>query len=218
MTESGAGCRGAAARRRQRAPFLIGTAVLTFPALLFSVPSAAAPKLSSHLTLGGRANLRSKANIRSELLGRVQADWTFWESWTLAPFLEIRRDVEDSVWSRVEMGAELGLRPFAWLYLGQGFHQAWLVPGRDGPEWESRILFSVPIQRLTVRGEPLSLYALNEYSYNLREGEGIRNEVALGVRAPLPWERFFLRVGWRHVDAIHDGDVDQVESALELFF
>lgn len=150
----------------------------------------------------------------------ISRDW-----WRLVPFAEARRDLDLATWSRVETGVELGMQPFkgfvppfSWFYVGQGLHQAWVSPGRDRPEWEIRTLFDVPVSFLKVRSKPLGLYALNEYTYDLRGGAGIRNEMAAGIKIPLPFPHFLVLLGWRHVDLVHKADVDQFEGSLEFEF
>jgi hypothetical protein len=117
----------------------------------------------------------------------------------------------------VELGGELGMMPFSWFYVGQGIHQAWLHDGNDQPEWEVRTLFTVPLSLFTsLRTKLPELYALNEYTYDLRRGSGIRNEMGVGLRIPLPMPRFSVLFGWRHVDWVHSSDMDQFEGALQV--
>lgn len=202
---------------------------ICFVVLLASCPPAWAKRPTVRLLAGARANFRESRTLSSEAVARAELDlidregWRM--NWRLIPFSEIRRDVDRASWSRVELGAELGVKPFprwsppfSWFYLGQGLHQAWLSPGNDHPEWEIRTVFEVPLEFLKVRSEPVSLYALNEYTYDLEQGSAIRNEIGAGWKVPLPWSGFHALLGWRHIDRIHDTDMDQFDSSLQLKF
>jgi len=118
----------------------------------------------------------------------------------------------------VELGAEFGKQLFSWFYFGHGFHQAWLEPGDDHPEWEIRAVLTLPIKPLQVRSKSVALYLLNEYSVDLSKGEGVRNEMAVGIKIPLSIRQLSLKAGWRHVDLIHRDDVDQFEGLLQVSF
>jgi len=209
-----------------RARYLISSKILKNLLLLTvvvsffcSCASVWAFQSSWRLKQGVRASLRSaKERIPSELLSRVQWELASEEShWRLVPFLEARRDLDNSVWSRVELGGEVGFNPFKWFYLGQGLHYAWLDPDDNDPEWELRMLLLAPLP-WTVREKQVEVYLVSEYTYNLGEGKGTRNEVGVGVRVPLPWERLSTTLGWRHVDLIHADDMDQFEGTLVARF
>ena len=94
------------------------------------------------LTEEVRASLRSKGGIPSELISRV--DLLLLPSdphWSVAPFVEARWDLDSSNFSRVELGAEFGVKPFSWwkeklasrwftrpltwFSIGQAFYQRW---------------------------------------------------------------------------------------------
>lgn len=168
-----------------------------------------------------RAGLRgAKDQIPNEWVTRGEVD--FFEKkdrkWTVFPFVEGRFNLDDGDWSRVEAGAELGLQPFSWAYLGNAIHHATLDPGDDRSEWEVRALFIWPLPWWRVRSEKLSLYALNEWTFNINNGEGARNEMGAGIRIPLPWKHLSTAIGWRHVDLIHRPDLDQFEGSLRADF
>ncbi len=97
------------------------------------------------LSGGGRASLRAKSGVPSEIFGR--ADLLLIPSdphWNIAPFAEARWDLDDSKISRVELGAEAGVKPFSWhadslvekwysrpltwFYFGQAVYQRWYKP------------------------------------------------------------------------------------------
>ncbi|MBI3322272.1 MAG: hypothetical protein HYZ94_01150 [Candidatus Omnitrophica bacterium] len=167
---------------------------------------------------GVRFNLReTKEDVPNEVVSRAEADFFAGKKWTLFPFFEARADVDDDTWSRIEAGAELGLRPFSWVYLGNGIHRAWVNPHSDRMEWEVRSVLTVPLG-WKVRSERVSLYALNEWTFDLEIGEGSRNELGAGFRIPLPWKPFSASLGWRHVDLIHRSDMDQFEGTLRAEF
>ena len=167
---------------------------------------------------GIRANLReAKEDVPNEVVNRAEVDFFKDQKWTVLPFFESRVDVDDGEWSRVEAGGEFGVHLFPWFYLGNGIQQAWLHPDDDRSEWEVRTVLSWPLP-LAVRSEKLSLYALNEWTFDIDKGEGQRNEVGVGFRIPLPWKPFSSQLGWRHVDIIHDSDMDQFEGSLRADF
>ena len=204
---------GAWRRRRGWSAFWI------FLSLLFlRVLPASAQRPPVRFSQGGRANLRDEQRIRSEILGRFEADLVSKSRLHLIPFLEARWDLDRSSWSRVELGGEMGVQLLPWFYAGHGIHQAWLSPERDRPEWEIRTLVHIPLSLLKINRKPVGLYVLNEYTYDLREGRGVRNEVAAGFKVPLPVPRLSAMLGWRHVDPVHFPDMDQLEASLQAEF
>ena len=159
--------------------------------------------------------------IHDEVVSRAEFDLVGKQWWHVLPFGEVRRDTQSSTWSRMEVGAEFGVMPFthlappfSWFYVGNGFHQAWVRPGRDHPEWEIRTLFNVPVPFIQVGSRQASFYLGNEYTYDLRLGAGIRNEGMLELRIPLPAPRWSTVLGWKHMDLIHEPDMDQIEVSL----
>ncbi len=168
------------------------------------------------LTQGVRASLRSDYFIPSEATSRLELEWAK-KFFRFFPFYEIRRDLDHGRWSRMELGAEVGMIPCRWFYLGQAIHQAWLDPGDDRLEWEIRVLFNLPLPWIRLPSGEANLYALNEYTYNLERGEGQRNEMAAGITLPLS-QRLRLLLGWRHVDWVHSPDADQFEGSLQFQF
>ena len=190
--------------------------------------SAWALRPTFRLSQGGRANVReSGANnvVRSEIVTRGEVDLAQKEWWRALPFIELRRDADRGAWSRVELGAEFGFKPFpnlippfCWFYVGHSLHQAWVSPGRDHPEWEIRTLFDFPFPLIQVGSRKASIFLLNEYTYDFRRGAGIRNEASAGLRVPLPLPRFSFLLGWKHVDPVHFRDMDQVEASLLVEF
>lgn len=182
------------------------------------VPSVFAIRPGLRFVQGNRVSLRDKKDIPSEVLGRAEMELVGKGRYQILPFVEARRNLDRSSWSRIELGTEIGTQMFPWFYLGQGVHHVWISPGDDHPEWEIRTLLSTPLSPWKVRSQPLTVYALNEYTYDLAIGTGIRNEVAAGLKVPLPIPHFHLLLGWRHIDLIHATDTDQFEGSLEAEF
>jgi hypothetical protein len=173
------------------------------------------------LSHGARANWRESTDLTSEAVGRMEVEVIRRSWWRLLPFFEARRAVARNTWSRLEVGAELAMKPFlefsppfSWMTVAHGLHQTWLAPGNDHPEWEIRTLFDIPLPFFKVRSTPVGIYLLNEYSYDLEHGAGIRNEAGAGVLMPLPVRHFSFLLGWRHVDRVHFTDMDQFEGSL----
>ncbi len=103
---------------------------------------------------GGRASLRTKGGVPSEMVTRAELDFSpHQEQWRAFPFVEARWDIDDSKWSRVELGAEVGtkavswcphlsslssekwyLRPLSWFYVGQAFYERWFRADRDSTD------------------------------------------------------------------------------------
>jgi len=126
---------------------LVGPALLLVGLpLLFSCESSPAWAIQPtlRLTQGARASLRSKGDLPSELISRAELDLFPQEKWWRAfPFVEARWDVDDAQWSKVELGGEADVKPFAWCtdscsswYIrplswfsaGQAFYQRWFSP------------------------------------------------------------------------------------------
>ncbi len=97
------------------------------------------------LTAAGRVSLRSKDGVPSELLSRIDVLLLpNHPHWMFTPFVETRYSFDDSDFSRVELGAEAGVKPFSWwqeeleanwytkpltwFYFGQAVYQRWLKP------------------------------------------------------------------------------------------
>ncbi len=91
-------------------------------------------------TQGGRASLRSKDEIPSEVFENLDLELAPKESWwRVAPYVEARRDLDVSKWSHLELGAEAGVKPFAWIpedcavylkplrwfHVEHGFYERW---------------------------------------------------------------------------------------------
>ncbi|MCM8811556.1 MAG: hypothetical protein NC910_00700 [Candidatus Omnitrophica bacterium] len=208
----------------------------TLGCFLLSVPAVgAAERPTLVVTEGGRVSLRSKKATPSEFVSRADLLFVNPSSWwTVFPFGEIRKNLDGDGWSRIEAGAEFGVKPFhwfddekssaylkplRWIYLGQGFHKAWLSPGNDTAEWETRVVFTAPLP-WEIAAKPVEFYGVDEYTYDLELGRGTRNEFGFGLKLPLPFEHFPLKtvIGFRHVDIVHEDDTDQFEGSLQAVF
>lgn len=200
------------------APVFLSIGALTFLLPLHLPEAHAEWDATVRVMQGIRTTLReAKEEVPSEWVSRAEADLSLHRWWRLMPLLEARVDVDNDRWSRIEAGAELGWQPFSWVYLGSAVHQAWVSPGSDRPEWEVRTIFTWPLP-WKVRSEKLSLYGLSEWTFDIEIGEGRRNELAAGLRVPLPWKPFSSTLGWRHVDLIHGPDIDQFEGVFQAEF
>ena len=194
---------------------------LVFGALFHAASGEARAELSRvfRVSEGIRASMReNKEKVPSEWVSRAEADLSWHRWWKVMPFMEARLDYDNSRWSRLEAGGELGWQPFSWVYLGNAIQRAWINPGRDRMEWEVRTLFTVPLPWWEIRSKKVALYALNEWTYDIDSGEGRRNEIGFGVRIPLPVPHLSSSLGWRHVDLIHGPDLDQFEGTLTAEF
>ena len=199
----------------------IGLLLFLHAFILSSTAWAEWKRPTFRLSKGARANWRESADLTSEAIGRMEVDIIRRSGWRLLPFFEARRAVAKDTWSRLELGAELAVKPFqkfwpplSWLTIAHGLYQSWPAPGNDHPEWEIRTTFDIPLPFFKVRSTPAGIYLMNEYSYNLEQGAGARNETGAGLLVPLPVRHFSLLLGWRHVDRIHFTDMDQFEGTL----
>lgn len=194
---------------------------LAFGLLFQGVSGEARAELSRvfRVSEGVRAGLReAKEAVPSEWVSRAEADLSWRRWWKVMPLFEARLDLDNNKWSRIEAGGELGWQPFSWAYLGNAVHRAWIAPGSDRMEWEVRTVFTASLPWWEIRSRKVSLYALNEWTFDIETGEGQRNEVGAGFRIPLPLPPLSASLGWRHVDLIHDSDMDQFEGTLAAEF
>lgn len=219
MPEFSVGSSRRGSRRRSFPEASPATVFLILSAFFLSPTAAAALRPQARLLLGTRVNLRStEESVPNEILQRAELDFTDAKRrWHLLPFFETRWDWDHSQWSRKELGLEVGVALVSWLYLASGLQAAEVARGEDHPEWELRAVFTAPLP-WSVRNRPATVYALNEFTVDLDDVRALRNEVGVGVELPLPWERWSTRLGWRHVDPIHEGDMDQLEASVILRF
>lgn len=144
----------------------------------------------------------------------------------LLPFIELRNNLQKEKLEYKEIGLEIGTDVFPWFYVGESFKYArynydwinWLWHPRikSATEAQTRVKFMLPVCRLSEERKIVA-YALNEYTYSFKLGEGTRNEGVLGVTIPVTK---YTEIGfdWRHIDRIHDFDSDALEAAVSLVF
>lgn len=140
----------------------------------------------------------------------------------IMPFYEARRNLNDNIWERKEFGVEFGRDIFPWFYLGEAIQGVRLKDGDHGnyhkrrtTESETRLLFSHNL--VSIKSVKLKGYVLGEYTYDFDEGKGMRNEIAVGLIAPIG-KYIETDINWRHIDRIHDWDADTLEASLTLVF
>lgn len=181
------------------------------------------------LTNSYRYLIREKHSIyiqRGELDFSYKRDTDKFSKIKLLPFIELRNNVQKEKMEHKEIGLEIGLDIFDWLYLGESFQYTrynydwtnyiWHPRIKYSGEAETRTMFSLPIYKIDEERK-IRIYALDEYTYSFKLGEGTRNEGVLGIIIPITK---YLETGlnWRHIDRIHDFDSDAIEATLILTF
>jgi len=149
------------------------------------------------------------------------------QEFKIIPYIENQLNIEHEVWIRNEFGVELGRDITSWMYFGQNFHYADLKEDdRDREdfrrgnraEWRSRLKFHLPLIKEKDTGEvKLRGYVLNEYTYNLEDGKGYKNEVVIGAVVSIIKD-IELNVDWRHIDRVNYYDSDNAEFSCTLLF
>ena len=142
----------------------------------------------------------------------------------IAPFFEIRRNIDKDLWERKELGFEIGKDIFPWLYLGEAIQKGWMKEDdryyanyekRNYTESKTRLLLShnlLPNKYIKLKG-----FILNEYTYDFDRDTSTRNEVAIGLIMPLG-KYIETGINWRHIDRIHFYDSDTFEASVSLVF
>ena len=142
----------------------------------------------------------------------------------LEPFFEIRRNINKDLWERKELGLEIGKDIFKWLYVGQIIQKGWMhedyrnyadYEKRDYTESETRLL--VKHELISSKYIKLKGFAFSEFTYDFDKGQASRNELAVGLTAPLS-KYIEAEINWRHIDRIHFYDSDTAEASLTLIF
>lgn len=145
------------------------------------------------------------------------------EAFKLIPYIEGQWNHKYDTWIRHKVGLEIGRDIFKWLYLGQGFHYADLDENDrdreifrkdDTAEGLTRVKVSFPLPKMKNK---LKGYIMNEFTYNLEENEGYRNDSIIGAVMPIG-KNAEANLDWRHIDRIHYYDSDTVEVSLALLF
>jgi len=135
---------------------------------------------------------------------------SIYNTFKIAPFVEIRYHFYLHKLSRTEVGVEIGTDLFKWLYWGESLQYASLHPGRDTIELESILRFTYPFR---IKSQELVFYVFEEHTFAFVFGEGKRNEIGLGFTWQ-PKDNLEFLLGWRHTDRIHYYDTDQIELAV----
>lgn len=133
-----------------------------------------------------------------------------YNTFRIAPFVETRYHFYLHKLSRTEVGVEIGIDLFKWLYWGESLQYASLHPGRDTIELESILKFSYPFR---IKSQKVVFYVLGEHTFAFVFGEGKRAEIGFGFIWQ-PKEALEFLLGWRHTDRIHYYDTDQIEASV----
>lgn len=142
----------------------------------------------------------------------------------LIPFFEMRRNLDVDLWERRELGMEIGKDILPFLYLSERVQHVW-----KNEEWIKPQLFqkentAEAITRLMLSRKFFNKnsfyvkgFIIEDYTYDIDDGGGKRNEVIIGAGVPLGkhWES---ACNWRHIDRIHFFDTDTFEVSLTLVF
>lgn len=106
-----------------------------------------------------------------------------------------------------------GINLIKWFYLLDDIHFANNAK-KDTFVWRSNLSANVPFKLFNLKP---SLKIFDEFSFDLKEGEGTRNDEGLGVN--MPFTSFLSGyLGWRHADRIHSYDTDYIESVVTVTF
>lgn len=193
--------------------------------------------LSSSFSFASELEIKNQHALRYDLRGSddlyLTRFWTetkydlaaFDKTLKISPFIETRYHFDLDKWYRTELGTELGIDLFKWLYFGESLQYVFqdrkileresrLPQNKNFPELETRLVATFPFKIKTLNPK---LYILEEHTFNLKEGEGTRNEIGAGFNLQIN-KHIEILLGWRHVDRIHDYDSDQLETALTFKF
>jgi hypothetical protein len=142
----------------------------------------------------------------------------------LAPFFEMRRNIDQDLWERRKLGAELGKDITPWMYLGDAIQYDWMnedyryytqYEKRDFAESETKLLFHHQLfsnKYITLNG-----FFLEQYTTELNDLSGKCNEVAIGLIVPVG-KYLETCINWRHIDRIHYYDSDTFDVSATLIF
>ena len=140
------------------------------------------------------------------------------------PFFEMRRNFDADLWERRELGVEIGKDILPCLYLGESIQHVWKneeVTASQKYEKENSVEAKtrLALSRKFFEKNSFNLkgFIIGEYTYDMNEGKGRRNEIIIGLSAPLGkhWE---AGLNWRHIDRIHYFDTDTFEASATLVF
>lgn len=132
---------------------------------------------------------------------------------TLGAFVEGRYAFDIDDFSMSKTGILAGINLIKWFYLLEDIHFANNTK-KDIFVWRSNVGANCPFNLFNLKP---SLKIFDEFSFNLEEGEGSRNDSGLGINVPFT-EFLSGYIGWRHADRIHSYDTDYIESVVTLTF
>ena len=142
----------------------------------------------------------------------------------IIPFFEMRRNFDVYLWERRELGVEIGKDILPCLYLGERIQQVWkneevTAPQKYEKENSVEAKTRLALSRKFFEKDSFNLkgFIIDEYTYDMNEGMGRRNEVIIGASAPLGkyWE---AGLNWRHIDRTSYFDTDTFEASVTLVF
>jgi len=113
---------------------------------------------------------------------------------------------------------------FSWLYLGDEIRYDWMNEDYHYPGVyvKRSYMASEPIlclshQLLSYKGFNLKGFVRDEYTYDFKDGAGIRNDVVIGLIMPIG-KYVETGISWRHIDRVHYYDSDTFEGTVTLVF
>jgi hypothetical protein len=142
----------------------------------------------------------------------------------IVPFFEYQHNIDTNRWWRKEIGIEIG--SFFWnnlFYYGASLQHIWQQEQnypiellKQTTEWESRFLFTFPIQWKIFK-DRLNLQFFDEYTYDFKRGQTTFNEVGITFNWQI-MKGLEVPFGWRHIDRVHDYDADLIELSISFSF
>ncbi len=142
----------------------------------------------------------------------------------IKPFFEVKRNVHQAFWQKERLGLEIGKDLTKWFYTSLRFSQIW---SRDDCQqygyYEKReyrdVEYNFKLSYYLVNKPKFKLegFIIDEYTYDLNQGRGTRNEVVIGVSYPIN-KYLETTVNWRHIDRVHYFDQDTYEASVTMFF
>ena len=163
---------------------------------------------------------------RGEIDFSYQRDSDRFSKFLFSPFIELHNNLQTDRLERKETGLEVGTDITPWFYIGESLQYTrynydwtdyiWHPRIKYAAEAETRIMFSLPVGSIG-EDKKIRAFLLDEYTYSFRLTQPTRNELSVGVKAPLM--RYLQgSFAWRHIDRIHDFDSDALEATLTLVF
>lgn len=142
----------------------------------------------------------------------------------IKPFFEVKRNTHGYFWQKERLGLEVGKDFTKWFYTGLRFSQIWAKDDwQQYGYYEKReyrdLEYNFRISYDLINNSKFRLvgFIIDEYTYDLNIGAGVRNEVVIGVSWPIN-KYLETSVNWRHVDRVHYFDQDTYEASVTMFF